>query len=96
MTVFVIMFVNLFQNLGVGYMKLLPEFKIYLQSKKNREDQISLYLRADSKAGAPGVLPPRLIIFFSILRQIFQEKNCSAPSCLINSRGAPGISFLIC
>ena len=35
MTEFVILFVNLFQNLGSGYMKLLPEFQIYLQSKKN-------------------------------------------------------------
>ena len=38
-------FVNLFQNCKSGYMKLLPEFQIYLQSKKNREDKISLYLR---------------------------------------------------
>jgi hypothetical protein len=40
--------------------------------------------------------PPRLIIVFSILRQIFEEKNCSAPSCLKNSRSVPGISFQIC
>ena len=43
-------FVNLFQNLGSGYMKLLPEFQIeYIPAigKKKREDKISLYLRAD-------------------------------------------------
>ena len=42
-------FVNLFQNLGNGYMKLLPEFQIESISaieKKKREDKISLYLRA--------------------------------------------------
>ena len=58
MTVFVILFVNLFQNLGSGYMKLLPEFQIYLQSKKKREDKISLYLRADLKPGTPPPPPP--------------------------------------
>jgi len=43
-------FVNLFQNLGSGYMKLLPEFQIESISaieEKKREDKISLYLRAD-------------------------------------------------
>ena len=43
-------FVNLFQNLGSGYMKLLPEFQIQSISaieEKKREDNISLYLRAD-------------------------------------------------
>jgi hypothetical protein len=40
--------------------------------------------------------PPCLIIFFSICRQLFEEENCSAPSCLENSRAAPVISFLIC
>jgi hypothetical protein len=41
-------FVNLFQNLGSGYMKLLPEFQIESISaieEKKRDDQISLYLR---------------------------------------------------
>jgi hypothetical protein len=33
-----------------------------------------------------------LIIFFSILRQIFDEQNCSAALCLKNSKAAPGIS----
>ena len=50
MTVFVILFVKLFQNLGSGYMKLLPKFQIESISaieKKKREDKISLYLRAD-------------------------------------------------
>ena len=43
-------FVNLFQKLGSGYMKLLPEFQIESISaieEKKREDKISLYLRAD-------------------------------------------------
>ena len=51
-------FVNLFQNLGSGYMKLLHEFQIESISaieEKKREDKISLYLRADL---SPGVLPP--------------------------------------
>jgi hypothetical protein len=50
-------FVNLFQNLGSGYMKLLPEFQIESISaieEKTREDQISLYLRADL---SPAQLP---------------------------------------
>ena len=40
-------FVNLFQNLGSGYMKLLPEFQIESISEieKKREGKISLYLR---------------------------------------------------
>jgi hypothetical protein len=93
-------FVNLFQNLGSGYMKLLPESQIESISaieNKKREDKISLYLRVDlSPAHRACFPPPRLIIVFSILRQIFEEKNCSAPSCLKNSRAVPGISFLIC
>ena len=43
-------FVNLFQNLGSGYMKQLPEFQIESISaieEKKREDKISLYLRAN-------------------------------------------------
>ena len=42
-------FVNLFQNLGSGYMKLPPEFQIESISaieRKKREDKISLYLKA--------------------------------------------------
>ena len=41
-------FVNLFQNLGSGYMKLLPEIQIESISaiEKKREDKTSLYLRA--------------------------------------------------
>ena len=55
-------FVNLFQNLGSGYMKLLPEFQIESISaieEKKREDKISLYLNSKSgfKPGTPGVLP---------------------------------------
>ena len=94
-------FVNLFQNLGSGYMKLLPESQIEsisaIEKKTNREDKISLYLRVDlSPAHRACFPPPRLIIVFSMLRQIFEEKNGSAPSCLKNSRAVPGISFLIC
>ena len=81
-------------------MKLLPESQIESISaieNKKREDKISLYLRVDlSPAHRACFPPPRLIIVFSILRQIFEEKNCSAPSCLKNSRAVPGISFLIC
>ena len=94
-------FVNLFQNLGSGYMKLLPEFQIESISaiEKNTRRSNKLVSKSGNKPGAPGVLlppPPRLIIVFSILRQIFEEKNGSAPSCLKNSRAVPGISFLIC
>jgi hypothetical protein len=54
-------FVNLFQNLGSGYMKLLPEFQIesiYLIEKKKREDKISLYLRADLSPAQRACSPP--------------------------------------
>jgi hypothetical protein len=76
-------------------MKLLPEFQIYLQSEKQREDNISLYLRADLSPGHRACAPC-LIIVSSILKQIFEENNSSVPSCLKNSRAIPGISFLIC
>jgi hypothetical protein len=69
-----------------GTLSFFPSFRYICNRKKPREDRISLYLRAS----------PRLIIFFSIWRQIFKEENCSAPSCLKNSRAAPVISFLIC
>jgi hypothetical protein len=38
-------------------MKLLPEFQIYLQSKKKPEDNISLYLRADLSPGHRACAP---------------------------------------
>ena len=56
-----------------------------------------MYLRADLSPAHRACSPlPRYIIVFLILRQIFEEKNCSAPSCLKNSRATPVISFLIC
>ena len=62
-------FENLFQNLGSGYMKLLPEFQIESISaieEKKREDKISLYLRADLSPAHRACSPhPRLIIVFS-------------------------------
>jgi hypothetical protein len=64
-------FVNLFQNLGSGYKKLLPEFQIESISaieEKKREDKISLYLRADLSP-AHRACPPRLIIVFSNIRR---------------------------
>ena len=72
--------------------------RIYIcNRKKKREDKISLYLRVDLSPAHQACFPsPRLIIVFSMLRQIFEEKNCSAPSCLKNSRAVPGISFQIC
>ena len=74
--------------------------RIYIcNRKKKREDKISLYLRADLSRAHRACFPltsPRLIIVFSLLREMFEEKNCSAPSSLKNSRAVPGISFLIC
>ena len=55
-----------------------------------------IYICNLSPAHRACFLPPRLIIVFSILRQIFEETNCSAPSCLKNSRAVPSISFQIC
>jgi hypothetical protein len=65
-------FVNLFQNPGSGYIKLLPEFQIESISaieEKKREDNISLqYLRADlspaHRACSPH--PSPLIVFLNI------------------------------
>ena len=59
-------FVNLFQNLGSGYMKQLPEFQIEsisaIEEKKTRKDKISLYLRANlspvHQACNPPPIPP--------------------------------------
>ena len=71
--------------------------RIYIcNRKKTWEEKISLYPRADLSPAHRRAPPPRLIIVFSILRQIFEEINCSATSCLKNSRVVLGISFLIC
>ena len=60
MTVFVILFVNLFQNLGSGYMKLLPViFRYICNRKKNEKIKIILYLRADLSPTHRACSPPR-------------------------------------
>ena len=54
-------FVNLFQNLGSGYMKLLLEFQIESISaieKKTPRRYNKLVSKSGFKPGAPGVLPP--------------------------------------
>ena len=52
-------FVNLFQNLGCGYMKLFPEFQIEsisaIEKKPRRLNK--LVSKSGLKPGAPGVLP---------------------------------------
>ena len=70
-------FVNLFQNLGSGYMKLLPEFQIEYISvieEKKREDKISLYLRTDLSPAQSRIL----INFYNINHiKFFSAKKSS-------------------
>ena len=65
-------FVNLFQNLGSGYMKLLPEFQIESISANEKTPPRrynKLVSKSGFKPGAPGVAcstpTPNLIIVFS-------------------------------